>query len=356
LKILHIAPFNYAGVPMNFVKAERNLGHYSRLIVLGSNNQGRDGDIFLNLKFIDSPFVKIAKKIFTPVKRRKIIYNVTPPEKVPITWSYANTGEKILIKSREVLWKKAIDKIIQDVDFWNFDLYQLDGGLGFYRDSRLIKKLHSKGKKIIVCYTGSDLRTRGVFPEIESISDLIVTVEFDHLKFHDNLNYVPFPFDFLMLPDKKKRDPKRIVIGHAPTNRAAKGSDIIINAIERLKNKYSYVDIDLIEGMLYKEALERKSMCDIFIDQIGNLGYGINSIESLAMGSVTCSSLAPGFKEAFPDHPFIEIDAGNIEEKIDDLIQDKKKMENIAAYGEKWARRFHDPIQVVTKIHNLLNG
>jgi len=354
LKILHIAPFNYAGVPMNFVKAERNLGHYSRLIVLGGNTQKREGDIFLNLPFIDSPFVRAAKKIFTPKKRRKIVHDITSPEKIPNVWSYANYGEKFLIKYREALWRFKIDFILKKIDFLNFDLYQLDGGLGFYRDSRLIKKLHSMGKMIVVCYTGSDLRTRGVIPEIESISDLIVTVEFDHLKFHNNIRYVPFPFDFSVLPDKKERDDKKIIIGHAPTNREAKGSDVIIHALEKLKTRYKNIEINLIEGMPYKKALERKSMCHIFIDQIGNLGYGINSIESLAMGIVTCSGLAPGFKEAFPDHPFVEIDAENVEEKIEYLVKNKSKLEKMAEYGEKWVRSFHDSVQVVNRIHKFL--
>ena len=50
MRILHIAPFNTAGVPMAFVRAERKMGHDSRLITLGPSRQERNEDICLRLE------------------------------------------------------------------------------------------------------------------------------------------------------------------------------------------------------------------------------------------------------------------------------------------------------------------
>ncbi|RKY83642.1 hypothetical protein DRQ09_09770, partial [candidate division KSB1 bacterium] len=58
MKILHIAPFNIAGIPLTFVKAEKKLGFHSRLITLGKEKQNREKDICLNLPFIYTENVK----------------------------------------------------------------------------------------------------------------------------------------------------------------------------------------------------------------------------------------------------------------------------------------------------------
>ena len=84
MRILHIAPFNTAGVPMSFVHAERKLGHESNLITLGRNRQHREEDICLNLPCLDFWGTRWIKKIVTP-KARRVVTNVTQiPEKIPI--------------------------------------------------------------------------------------------------------------------------------------------------------------------------------------------------------------------------------------------------------------------------------
>ena len=79
----------------------------------------------------------------------------------------------------------------------------------------------------------------------------------------------------------------------------------------------------------------------------------MNGIEALAMGIPTCSSLAPGFAEAYPDHPFQEIHESNLESVLVSLIQDRDKQKRLSKQGQEWVGRIHDPIYVVKKIHHL---
>ena len=109
----------------------------------------------------------------------------------------------------------------------------------------------------------------------------------------------------------------------------------------------------LIENLPYEEALKRKSLCHIFIDQIGDLGYGINGLESLAMGIPTCSCLAAGFDEEYPDNPFIVIDKNNLESRLIHLIQDRGLRMKKGLEGREWVRKYHDPVKVVKRIHEL---
>ena len=202
------------------------------------------------------------------------------------------------------------------------------------------------------CYTGSDLRTRGVIPAIDKISDLNVTVEYDHTLLHPDIHHIFFPFNAERFELQLKSHGDKIRIGHAPTSWKAKGSDIIVPVLKDLEKEYA-VEAILIENLPYRKALELKSTCDIFVDQIGDLGYGINSLESLAMGIPTCSCLAPGFAEVYPDHPFVAIDAKNLQQELIRLITDEALRQELSQRGRAWVFDHHDAVKSVKEIHEL---
>jgi hypothetical protein len=351
MKILHIAPFNVANVPMTFVQAERLLGHDSRLITFAKNPRGFPEDICLNLPFVNFKGLTYFKRMIGGKFRIKVT-NIKPElTSLPPTWQ-PNQLEIVFIKFREALWKPIIKKVYHHYQLDQFDIIQLDGGIGFFRDGSDIVRLKHQGNKIICCYTGSDLRVRGVIPQIDEISDLNVTVEYDHLKLHPKIHHIFFPFDVEKFKPLPYPDDKILRIGHAPTNRAAKGSDVIIPIVKDLEQNYA-IKLILIENLPYQDALKRKAKCHIFIDQIGDLGYGINSLESLAMGIPTCSCLAPGFDEQYPDHPFIVIDSENLKSQLLSLIKNKELRIKKAREDREWVKKYHDPIKVVERIHGL---
>ena len=353
MKILHIAPFNVANVPLTFVLAERRSGHQSRLLTFSKNPRGFPEDICLNLPLVNFKGMTFLKRLIGGASRTQVT-NIKPElTHFPPTWQ-PGVLEQLFIKFRELLWKPVINRAYQQYQLDQFDVIQLDGGIGFFRDGSDIVRLKEQGKKIICCYTGSDLRVRGVIPQIDAISDLNVTVEFDHLKLHPDIHHIFFPFDIEKFKPLPYRDAEVMSIGHAPTNRAAKGSDVIIPIVKRMEKDYP-VRLILIENLPYQDALKRKAECHIFIDQIGDLGYGINSLEALAMGIPTCSCLAPGFDDQYPDHPFIVIDEQNLESRLISLVQDRELRIKKSRQGREWVKKYHDPIAVVQQIHLLMN-
>lgn len=351
MKILHIAPFNVANVPLTLVLAERNLGHESRLITFGRHPRGFPEDICLDLPLVHFKGLTWLKRLVAG-KSRIAVSNIKPQlAHLPPIWR-PTPLEKLLIKFREALWLPRVKQAVERYRLDQFDVIQLDGGVGFFRDGRDIVRWKKMGKKIICCYAGSDLRVRGVIPPIDAIADLNVTVEFDHLQLHPKIHHVMFPFDASRFEPLPHRVEKILRIGHAPTNRAAKGSDVIIPVVQELEKEFP-VQLILIENLPYQEAIQRKAQCHIFIDQIGDLGYGINSLEALAMGIPTCTCLAPGFEQHYPDHPFIVIDAENLKQRLIDVIQDKALRRNKARQGLRWVKQYHDPMRVVQTIHDL---
>ncbi len=355
MRILHIAPFNTANVPLAFVRAERKMGHDSRLITLHRHRFGYDEDICLNLPLIDSVPVNILRSLRRTRTPQTVFEMIPGGREVPRRWKPAGLLEKLFHVCRDRLWESAVEKAWREFKIDTFDLYQLDGGLGFLRSGKFIRRLRDSGKKIICCYLGSDLRTRGIIPAIDEISLHNFTVEFDLQAWYPGITYVPFPFDAAEFQESNPVAPPPFVIGHAPSNRAAKGSDLIIAAVQKLKKRFP-ISLRLIEGKPYSEAIALKQDCHIFIDQLGPLGYGINSLEALAMGIPVCSSLAPGFKGRFPDVPIHEITPENLEDVLASIMNGHDLIKDAERRGREWVMRFHDAKETVRRIHDTVFG
>jgi hypothetical protein len=76
--------------------------------------------------------------------------------------------------------------------------------------------------------------------------------------------------------------PEPGLICHAPTNRAQKGTDAVINALDGLPG----IRLEIVERLPWRECLTRKARAWLYIDQVGPyaVGYGVNSLEAWAYG------------------------------------------------------------------------
>lgn len=352
MRILHIAPYNTAGVPLALCLAERELGHDSRLVTLGRGDRGYPDDICLNLPFWNPGLLAKAKKLCYPKKALVQNNRRALPHRTPPVWKPANVLAALLINLRDWLALPVVERAIESHRLDSFDYYQLDGGHGFLRNDQHLSRWHRQGKRIACCYLGSDLRRRGVIPGIEAISDCNLTVEWDHLDLHSRISHVFFPFDGSGLGLSRAPDRGPVRIGHSPTNRAAKGSEEVIRSVRRLAQKHP-VDLVLIEGLHHRRALEMKATCHIGVDQLGELGYGISALEWLAMGVPVVSSIAGRMKSAGIEHPLVEVSQEDIEHKLEALVVDRELRLRLGNRGREWLKEYHHPQRVIRSIHRL---
>ena len=333
IKILHIAPQNFAGIPLDFVKMHRKYGIESRLITIYKNTLQFDEDITLDFTI---PKGKLSRKWRDKkaLSDTELKFKYIKPQ---------NILENVYFKLRDFSHSKKIENAIIEHDLYNYDIYHFDGGMDFYRDCRFIKKLKKHGKKIVCCYFGSDLRTRGIFKKIEDLSDLNLTIEFDHLKLYKNLKYIYFPFEYTntFLP-KKINDKIKII--HSPTNRLFKGTYKILKVIENLKKTVDFEFI-LAENMVRNELLKLKAQCDIAIDQVGGefggSGYGRNSLENLAIGLPTITEFNDEYHKFLGDNPFINANINELYKILLQLIKDKSILKGYDMKGKKWLEKTH---------------
>ena len=86
------------------------------------------------------------------------------------------------------------------------------------------------------------------------------------------------------------------------------------------------------------------------VDQIGGLGYGYNSLESMAMGLATCTELTHEFESYIPDHPFININGKDIREKLIKLIDNRELIVKKGLEARRWIEKYHNGTKVVNSM------
>ncbi len=350
LKILHIAPMNYAGVPYSFYQMHNQCGNISRIVTLHKNPSGFPEDICMNWNL---PVFKLAKFW------RKKKLNQREEEKIssaPV-FKPKNIFEKIYFDVNDLLRKNEVEKLIEKYDLNDFDIIHFDAGLDFFRNSSQAKKWKRKGKKIVCCYYGSDLRTRGIIKELDEISDLNITSEFDHLALKKDLEYIFYPYDTSELPQKNNHQNEIVKIVHSPTNRKFKGTDLIISVIEKIK-KERKIEFLLLENMPRARVLEIKAESDICIDQVGGkmggTGYGKAGLETLGMEIPTITNMTGDYKNWLPENPFVV--ANNYNELYDaliHLIDNKKLRDELGAKGKLWVEKYHGFTNVNKRLNEL---
>jgi len=340
MKILHIASENVAGVPGILVKAERKMGHYSRLMTYFRSPRSHWDDIVLNLPFSNT-------WSFRGLKRKAKIgtYGYSIKDGNPPQWKPKKT-EKIFYLFRDILWDCQISPLKEFIN--SFDCYFLDGGLGFLRNGKIVKVLKEMNKKIAILYLGSDLRARGVLSHIEELADIIFTTEFDHKFIHPKVQYVPFPFEVDNFNKEEILKTVKLTICHAPTKRHLKGTEYVLKAVNELKDKFDF-NFLLIENKPHEEVLKIKEQkCDVLIDQLtdfGGFGYGMNSMECLSMGIPSITYINPQYEKFLKIHPFINANKDNIKAVLEKILTNPKVLLKKSAESRKW----------VTKEHNYLN-
>jgi len=142
------------------------------------------------------------------------------------------------------------------------------------------------------------------------------------------------------------------VLVHAPTHRAIKGTDLIVEAVARLKAEGLRFEFLLVEKMNQAEARRAYERADLAIDQLFAGWYGGFAVEMMALARpVLCylreadfAFLPPGLAA---DLPIIPIRPDNVAEVLRQWLRAPREQLAVAgrkgrAYVEKW----HDPLRI----------
>ncbi|MDK9701399.1 MAG: glycosyltransferase, partial [bacterium] len=263
---------------------------------------------------------------------------------------------------REMIWTPLISNARKKYSLDEFDIYQFEMGMEFYRDARWVKELKRQGKGVIAFYHGTDVRNRGIIKPVDETCHLRLTSELDLLTIHPQLEYIFLPIDLSLFPNPEFRVPSSkprtpLRIGHAARSRKLKGTAAVIAAVELLQKKGLAVELVLMENMPHEQVLQLKASCDIAVDQLtdlGGWGYGMSSLEFLAMGVPVITYMRPEYETFLPDHPFVNANEQTIVQAIERLIVEESYRRERAIAGRAFVEKYHEVTVVLRQLYDYL--
>ncbi len=143
----------------------------------------------------------------------------------------------------------------------------------------------------------------------------------------------------------------RIRIFHGVSRKAFKGSDLIVEAMKQVRDRYpDKVELEIVEQLPLADYLERVQKSNLVIDQAYSKGYGMNALYAMARGKVVLSGQCPELVPLFgmDSCPVIDIppDASGIAEILGNLV------ERISGDGEALSRMGRETREFVEKYHS----
>jgi len=342
VKILYVAPENVTGGFALFAKGHRRRGNECRWITFFPSRFDFGEDLCFNLWGMPShSWVRRLRQLLNRTQSKPDLPELAGN---PPIWKPASAMEDILYRLRDLANSRRIRRTVDEHSLNDFDIYHFEQGIDPFRDGRWVRDLAQRGKGIVAFYHGTDLRNRGIIPAVQSAAVLNLTSEIDLLERLPGMKYLNLPIDTESLPHRKRPvEAKPVRICHAARNRRMKGSDFIESTVLNLKNRYD-IEWVMIENMPHPLALRMKADCDIYIDQVtdlGGWGYGASSVESLAMGLPTLTRINPQVSDFLGEHPFVSVTPDSLQSTLVSLIENPRQRRELSVHGKKWVEERH---------------
>jgi glycosyltransferase involved in cell wall biosynthesis len=350
MKILHIAAEHVSGTLSLFQAEHRRRGNECRFVTFFHSPYQFPEDICLNLPFMPNKrWVRFGKRVIDGFRGSNSPRVCTGRPRLwnPPFW------ERWLFSARDELLRPRIEAAIEKYQLHDFDIYHLDGGLEFYRDARTLKKWIGAGRKIVCFYHGTDLRNRGILPEIDKRTHLRLTSEWDLVELDPRLEYLYLPIDTARFSPKCVNAGQTVKICHAARN-VYKGTESVIRAFQELRKEFD-IQLVLLQNVPYEEALTLKSECDIFVDQLtneGGWGYGMSAVEALAMGMPVVTNIPEKMAARLVEPPFVQATPDSLTQVLSSLIRNKEQREEVGRRGRQWVAEWHD----IKRVGDVLYG
>lgn len=349
MKILY-APYNIASMPSITAEAMNQLNGITAIcITVGQNKYTSNFTNTINLEVNNSNFfLKVYSKI-------KVTY--------------------FLIKY--IYWADVIHWTCGSILPYNFDLF-------------LIRLLN---KKAFIEWVGSDIRIPEYLMKINTTYKDVFNNGYEYSKtenlitsFKVQESFRKYNFKPILVPEMKyylkeglfnkvydtqyrinsnKILPtytrlvksSKLKIVHAPSARIAKGSDIILIIIEKLKTVYDFEYLEL-NNMTHEDVLNNIKDADIFIDQIVLGSYAMAAMEAMSFGKPVISYIIPFYYEmGIPkDCPIINANRDNLYIELEKLITSDKLRLSIGKQSRLYIEKYHDSRILSNKLLAIYNS
>ncbi len=155
------------------------------------------------------------------------------------------------------------------------------------------------------------------------------------------------------------RDSDKILIAHAPSDRKLKGTQYILDAVERLQKEGYKIDLILLEGLSIEEVREKLAGVDIVIDQLLLGWYGKLSLEAMALGKPTVCFINEEIVSQISfarNLPIVNSNPLTLYQDLKSLLDNPKLISEIGTKSRAYVKSTHSAEVAGVQLKNWLEG
>jgi hypothetical protein len=320
---------------------------------------------------------------------KELNHDVTTMVKNEHRFSYCNSYTIKEIAKKSIGKTKMVRKVFSEINNYRYTLklrkhFQVlkendlfvfiwDSILPGLKDLEELKKL---GKKIVFLFIGSDVRHMSAFEQefpgnsvcwrpyqlkedlnkklefirkVELLADKIYSVPdqaglqllpYNHFFLPLDINNINYNFPNNDVP----------VIVHAPSNPGLKGTSLILNALENLKQEGVEFELKLLQNVSNVDVKTALTTADIAVDQIHLHGPGMFGLEAMAHGCALATRYLKEHANVFSPRVHYIDDSDNLTDNLRELIISKELRRELAFAGRQFVERNNNPKQIAQSI------
>jgi hypothetical protein len=141
-----------------------------------------------------------------------------------------------------------------------------------------------------------------------------------------------------------------LVVVHAPTDRAVKGTRHVVEAVAALQAEDVPVRLVLLEGMTREQVVGAMADADVVVDQLLLGWYGGIAVEAMALAKPVVCAIDDAANPFGSDLPIVRANPGTLADVLRRLAADPARRRAAGAAGRQFAERVHDPCRVARRV------
>ena len=159
---------------------------------------------------------------------------------------------------------------------------------------------------------------------------------------------------FRRLQDNSQ-EPVRFFVGIQKARSAYKGTDLMLDALERVHSRYPHLtEIVKVESLPFHEYVQRMQGCHVILDQLYSYTPAMNALEAMARGLVVVGGGEPENYEILGEEqlrPIINVlpDKEHIYNTLCGVVEERHRLPELSAQSVAYVKKHHDHVKVATE-------
>ena len=361
IKVIHL-PSSVGGNPQGISRGLKCLGLKSKTIVVAQNKFNYPSDEVISnqtdsylkreiKKFAALKYVFYCDVVFFNYGRG--LYSLYPYHGNSILGTAFNIFEFLMARLEISLLKLNSVKII--VQFQGSDARQAKFCLDNFKVTYFSTEHITKENRILDILKSKNIKF------LSKICSTMYALNPDLLHvMPNNTKFLPYSHISLLewQPKYTQLEKRPLRIGHAPTNRSIKGTELILTALKRLRKEGFNFEMILIEGKTNDKVKKYYEKMDVLVDQLFVGWYGGLAVEAMALGKPVICYIRQTDLHFIPrkmreEMPIINTDPDTIYDKLKLILNmPREDLLIIAKQSRKYVETWHEPIKICSRLKN----